>query len=140
MPLLVVGINHRTAPLEVRERVVFDAARLPVALADLKGSQPVREAVIVSTCNRTELYAHVEQPVALGRWLESYHGVGQNLGDCLYELTDADAVAHAFAVAAGLDSMVIGEPQILGQLKDAYRWALDAGAAGPMLNRLYQAT
>jgi glutamyl-tRNA reductase len=140
MPLLVVGINHRTAPLEVRERVVFDAARLPVALADLKGSQPVREAVIVSTCNRTELYAHVEQPVALGRWLESYHGVGQNLGDCLYELSDAAAVEHAFAVAAGLDSMVIGEPQILGQLKDAYRWALDAGAAGPMLNRLFQAT
>jgi glutamyl-tRNA reductase len=140
MPLLVVGINHRTAPLEVRERVVFDAARLPVALADLRGSQPVREAVIVSTCNRTELYAHTEQPVALGRWLESYHGVGQNLGDCLYELTDAAAVEHAFAVAAGLDSLVIGEPQILGQLKDAYRSAHDAGAAGPMLNRLFQAT
>jgi glutamyl-tRNA reductase len=138
MPLLVVGINHRTAPVEVRERVVFAPEQLAAALARLKREQAVREGVIVSTCNRTELYCYTEGPVALGAWLEGYHGAG--LGAALYEYAEAAAVEHAFAVAAGLDSMVLGEPQILGQLKDAFRHAQDAGALGPMLNRLFQAT
>jgi glutamyl-tRNA reductase len=140
MPLLVVGINHRTAPLEVRERVVFVPERLPAALGDLRRDQPVREGVIVSTCNRTELYCYAEEGVALGSWLERYHGAEHFLGGSLYEHSDAAAVEHLFAVAAGLDSMVVGEPQILGQLKDAYRVAHAAGAAGPMLNRLFQAS
>jgi glutamyl-tRNA reductase len=139
MPLVVVGINHRTAPLEVREKVVFDPSHLPHALHAL-ASGGARENVIVSTCNRTELYCVIEQPAGLGAWLEAYHGIGRSLEGSLYERQDAAAVEHAFAVASGLDSMVIGEPQILGQLKDAYRAAQEAGTAGPLLNRLFQAT
>jgi glutamyl-tRNA reductase len=139
MPLVVVGINHRTAPVEVREKVVFDPSHLPDALRAL-ATGGARENVIVSTCNRTELYCVTDSPAELGRWLESYHGVGYALKDCLYEHHDATAVAHAFAVASGLDSMVLGEPQILGQLKDAYRAAQQAGTVGPQLNRLFQST
>ena len=139
MTLVVVGINHRTAPVEVREKVVFDAVRLPQALRDLARGG-ARENVIVSTCNRTELYCVLEQPTELGTWLEAYHGGGTSLAGCLYRLEDAAAVEHAFAVAAGLESMVLGEPQILGQLKDAYRAAQEAGTAGPLLNRLFQAS
>ena len=139
MPLVVVGINHRTAPLEVREKVVFEAGHLPNALRAL-ASGGARENVIVSTCNRTELYCVLEEPTDLGAWLEHYHGVGRSLAGSLYERHEAAAVEHAFAVASGLDSMVIGEAQILGQLKDAYRAAQESGTAGPMLNRLFQAT
>ncbi len=139
MPLVVVGINHRTAPLEVRERVVFDPAHLPPALAAL-ASSGAHESVIVSTCNRTELYCVADSPADLGRWLEGYGGVGHDIKECLYEHREATAIAHAFAVASGLDSMVLGEPQILGQLKDAYRAAQQAGTVGPLLNRLFQAT
>ena len=139
MPLVVVGINHRTAPLEVREKVVFDPAQLPEALRAL-ASGGARENVIVSTCNRTELYCVVDTAGELGAWLERYHGVGRSLAGSLYEHHDADAVAHAFAVASGLDSMVLGEAQILGQLKDAYRAAQQTGTAGPLLNRLFQAS
>ncbi len=139
MPLVVVGINHRTAPLEVREKVVFEADHLPNALRAL-ASGGARENVIVSTCNRTELYCVLEAPADLGAWLERYHGIGRSLAGSLYERHEAAAVEHAFAVASGLDSMVIGEAQILGQLKDAYRAAQESGTAGPMLNRLFQAT
>lgn len=140
MPLVVVGVNHRTAPVEVREKVVFDATRLPHALRDLAQGGGARENVIVSTCNRTELYAVVDRRDGLGRWLQDYHRLDDGLNGHLYELEDAAAVEHAFAVASGLDSMVLGEPQILGQLKDAYRVAQDVGTAGPLLNRLFQAT
>jgi glutamyl-tRNA reductase len=139
MPLVVVGINHRTAPLQVREKVVFDPSHLPDALKAL-ATGGARENVIVSTCNRTELYCVTDQPAELGRWLEAYHGVGYELKHCLYEHHDATAIEHAFAVASGLDSMVLGEPQILGQLKDAYRAAQAAGTVGPLLNRLFQST
>lgn len=139
MPLVVIGINHRTAPLEVREKVVFNAAQLPPALRSLAGDG-ARENLIVSTCNRTELYCVSDEPQQLTRWLERYHGETLNLSDCLYVHQDAAAITHAFSVAAGLDSMVLGEPQILGQLKDAYRAAQEHGTAGPMLNRLFQAT
>jgi glutamyl-tRNA reductase len=140
MPLVVVGINHRTAPVDVRERVVFDPARVPDALRELATLPPVQEAVIVSTCNRTEIYCVTEAGEAdLDDWLQRYHQLGSNIHHCLYHLDDAKAVTHAFSVASGLDSMVLGEPQILGQLKDAYRAAQDAGTAGPVLNRLFQA-
>ena len=140
MPLLVVGINHRTAPLEIRERVVFGPTRLAQALADLRRDGGTTENLIVSTCNRTELYVYTENPGLLGHWLEHYHGQPVSLTNSLYEHADSAAVEHAFAVAAGLDSLVVGEPQILGQLKDDYRAAQDAGTAGPHLNRLFQAT
>ena len=140
MSLVVVGINHRTAPVEVRERVVFEPGRIPDALEQLRNLPDVRESVIVSTCNRTELYCVTESagPEELGAWLQRYHGIGIPLRHSLYHHDDQKAVAHAFAVASGLDSMVIGEPQILGQLKDAYRVAQESGTTGPVLNRLFQ--
>ena len=139
MPLVVVGINHRTAPLEVREKVVFDPATLSAASRALAAGG-AHENVIVSTCNRTELYCVTDDASVLGRWLEQYHAVGCSLAGSLYQHHELAAVEHAFAVASGLDSMVLGEPQILGQLKDAYRAAQDSGTAGPQLNRLFQAT
>lgn len=124
----------------MRERVVFEPARLADALRELLGLPQVNEAVIVSTCNRTELYC-VTGPgeVDLGGWLERYHGLHTGIADSLYRFDERTAVKHAFAVAAGLDSMVLGEPQILGQLKEAYRAAQEAGSTGPVLNRLFQA-
>jgi len=140
MSLVVVGINHRTAPVDVRERVVFEPARVPDALRELATLPPVKEAVIVSTCNRTELYCVTDDAdTDLGDWLQRYHQIGTSIHHCLYRHGDQKAVEHAFAVASGLDSMVLGEPQILGQLKDAYRTAQDAGTTGPVLNRLFQA-
>ncbi len=141
MSLVVVGINHRTAPIEVRERVVFEPARMPEALRDLATLPSVQESLIVSTCNRTEIYCASESgDVGLADWLQRYHKLGASLHHCLYRHDDMRAVAHAFSVASGLDSLVLGEPQILGQLKDAYRVAQEAGTTGPMLNRLFQAT
>jgi glutamyl-tRNA reductase len=139
MSLVVVGINHRTAPVEVRERVVFEPARIPDALRELRTLPDVRESVIVSTCNRTELYCVTDTPQpALGTWLQNYHDLGASIHHCLYHHVEGKAVAHAYSVASGLDSMVIGEPQILGQLKDAYRVAHETGTTGPVLNRLFQ--
>jgi glutamyl-tRNA reductase len=140
MPLVVVGINHRTAPVEVRERVVFEPARIPVALRQLRELPEVRETVIVSTCNRTELYCVTDGAgqAELGDWLQRFHGFGGSLQHSLYHHDERHAIAHAFAVASGLDSMVLGEPQILGQLKDSYRLAQEAGTTGPVLNRLFQ--
>jgi len=140
MSLVVVGINHRTAPVEVRERVVFEPARIPEALQQLRNLPDVQETVIVSTCNRTELYCVAENlgRAELGEWLQRYHGLGVPLHHSLYHHDEDKAVSHAFSVASGLDSMVLGEPQILGQLKDAYRLAQEAGTTGPVLNRLFQ--
>ena len=139
MPLVVVGVNHRTAPVEVRERVVFDPARVPEALRELTSLPDVRESIIVSTCNRTELYCVTERgDPALGEWLQRYHQLGSSIHHCLYRHEDMRAVTHAFSVASGLDSMVLGEPQILGQLKDAYRTAQETGTTGPALNHLFQ--
>ena len=141
MSLVVLGLNHRTAPIEVRERIVFDAARLPEALASLRALPGLQEALIVSTCNRTEIYAAGSAGTGLiADWLAVSSGGGCTLDDCLYRIEEADAVRHVFSVASGLDSLILGEPQILGQLKDAYRAAQQAGAAGPLLNRLLQTT
>ena len=140
MPLVVVGVNHRTAPVEVRERVVFDPARVPEALRELTSLPDVRESIIVSTCNRTELYCVTERgDPALGEWLQRYHQLGSSIHHCLYRHEEMRAVTHAFSVASGLDSMVLGEPQLLGQLKDAYRTAQETGTTGPALNQLFQA-
>jgi glutamyl-tRNA reductase len=140
MSLLVLGLNHRTAPIEVRERIVFDAERLPRALASLAALPGIAESLIVSTCNRTELYCVGAAAESLSGWLVAESGGDGTLAACLYRVEGADAARHAFSVAAGLDSLVLGEPQILGQLKDAYRAAQQAGTAGVMLNRLFQTT
>ena len=138
MSLVVVGINHRTAPVEVRERVVFEPARIPEALQQLRNLPDVQETVIVSTCNRTELYCVAENigQAELGEWLQRYHGLGVPLLHSLYHHDEDRAVTHAFSVASGLDSMVLGEPQILGQVKEAYLAAERAGSLGAVLNAL----
>ncbi|MGB5132507.1 MAG: glutamyl-tRNA reductase, partial [Steroidobacteraceae bacterium] len=141
MSLLVFGLNHRTAPIDVRERIVFDADRLPRALGALGALEGIHEGLIVSTCNRTELYCVADTDGAsLPDWLASWSGGNPQLKECLYRLEGAEAVRHVFSVASGLDSLILGEPQILGQLKDAYRAAQQAGTAGSRLNRLFQTT
>ena len=141
MSLLVFGLNHRTAPIDVRERIVFDAVRLPQALGALSAQSGIQEGLIVSTCNRTEIYCVADTGgESLPDWLASWSGGNPQLKDCLYRLEGADAVRHVFSVASGLDSMILGEPQILGQLKDAYRAAQQAGTVGSQLNRLFQTT
>jgi glutamyl-tRNA reductase len=136
--LFTLGLNHQTAPLAVRERVVFHVERLQEALVELKRSL-ASEAAILSTCNRTELYVSGEKPAELAQWLAQYHRFGEaDLQQYLYTLPDEQAVRHAFRVASGLDSMVIGEPQILGQMKEAARAAASAGTLGSVLHRLFQ--
>lgn len=137
MSLVVIGLNHKTAPVELRERVVFTDQNLPAVLTELTQGL-ASESLIVSTCNRTELYAVTADKDALVGWLERYHAI--SLGGSLYAYADRDAITHAFRVASGLDSLILGEPQILGQLKDAYRAAQAAGTVGPYLNRLFQNT
>lgn len=141
MPLVLVGLNHKTAPVDVREKVAFGPAQLAAALQDLAGPAGAQEGIIVSTCNRTELYCVLESGSGVdpAAWLERWHAQ-PGLQEHLYRLEGDAAVEHAFQVATGLDSMVIGEPQILGQLKDAYRAAQEAGTAGVLLNRLFQST
>jgi len=146
MPLIIIGINHRTAPVAIREKVVFADHDLPSALAGLRQTPSVREALIVSTCNRTELYCHIDAEAVdhhaqdVVAWLSNWHDLDHaDIHHCLYQHADAEAVRHAFAVASGLDSMMLGEAQILGQLKDAYRTAQQHGSTGPYLNRLFQA-
>lgn len=142
MTFVVIGINHRTAPVAIREKVVFAGEELPEALRELVAVPGVRESVIVSTCNRTELYCFTHSDAEpLAQWLAQWHELSLHqlsLQGSLYELQGTQAVKHIFAVACGLDSLVLGEPQILGQLKDAYRVALDEGVTGPHLNRLMQ--
>jgi glutamyl-tRNA reductase len=139
MQLFTLGLNYQTAPLAIRERVAFDAERLRSALAELTRHEPVKEAAILSTCNRTELYCALGEPQAAFEWLAGYHRVQpQELRPYLYTLPQAEAVRHAFRVASGLDSMVVGEPQILGQMKEAARVAESAGTLGMLLNKLFQ--
>jgi glutamyl-tRNA reductase len=142
MTFVVIGINHRTAPVEIREKVIFENADLTDALRELSSKNGVRESVIVSTCNRTEMYCFTDSDRgALVQWLSDWHDLSTHrldLRDSLYQLEGKAAIEHVFAVASGLDSLVLGEPQILGQLKDAYRAALEQGATGPYLNRLLQ--
>ena len=136
--LFALGLNHQTAPLAVRERVVFHVERLHDALKELKRGL-AQEAAILSTCNRTELYVTGDRPGELAGWLAQYHRLATGeLQQYLYTLPNEQAVRHAFRVASGLDSMVIGEPQILGQMKEAARAAETAGTLGSLLHRLFQ--
>ena len=141
MQLFAFGVNHQTAPLSLREQVVFHAESLAQALRDLIDRHPVKEAAIVSTCNRTEIYCHTGEPLRVMHWMADYHRLpAQHLEPHLYRLPQERAVKHAFRVACGLDSMVLGEPQILGQFKDAVRAAESAGTLGLLLNKLFQRT
>ena len=143
MHLLVLGINHRTAPVEIRGQVAFPAEQLPRALSELTALESVREAAILSTCNRTELYCakQDERLEDLTDWLCRFHGLEQGtLEPHLYAYSGADAVRHILRVAAGLDSMILGEPQILGQMKATYQLATEAGTLDTLGNRLFQHT
>jgi len=141
MSLHTVGLSHTTAPLDVRERVTFAPDALADALRDVTGACAVGEAAILSTCNRTEVYFRGGEPARVARWLEETHGLpADTLRPHLYTLAQAESVPHAFRVASGLDSMVLGEPQILGQMKQAVRTAESAGSLGLVLNRLFQRT
>ena len=139
MSLIALGINHRSAPVALRERVAFAGDALPRALAELRALPQVREAALLSTCNRTELYAVTgDDGRALADWLASDPEGGGTLHDYLYQHHDGEAVRHLFRVATGLDSLVLGEPQILGQVKEAWAAARGAGALGSQLDRLFQ--
>ena len=139
MALFTLGINHRTAPLAVREQLAFHAEELRRALADLASGARVHEAAILSTCNRTELYLEAQSPQAAITWLGDYRRLsGTQMAPYLYTHPEREAVRHAFRVASGLDSMVLGEPQILGQMKEAVRIAREVGTLGSTLNKLFQ--
>ncbi|MCL2022706.1 MAG: glutamyl-tRNA reductase [Betaproteobacteria bacterium] len=139
MSIFVLGINHHSAPLDIRERVAFPVGTLPEALASLLQKADAREALILSTCNRTELYAVTETPEALGEWLAAHHNVElSRLQPFLYIFRQDEAARHLFRVASGLDSMVLGETQILGQIKEAARLGEEAGSLGGNLHRLFQ--
>ena len=143
MAFLALGINHKTASVAVRERVAFGPEQLVDALQQLCRVTPCQEAAILSTCNRSELYLALDEAraEAILAWLADYHGLSlDDLRACAYIHQDNDAVRHMMRVACGLDSMILGEPQILGQMKDAYATAREAGTLGPLLGRLFQAT
>jgi glutamyl-tRNA reductase len=140
--LLLVGANHRTAPIALRERLDFSSRGLGLALRALAARVAVKEAALVSTCNRVELYVvceNVSQTQAdLARFVCDFHGLAPDLvSPHLYASTDGDAARHLFRVASGLDSLVVGEPQILGQVKDAYGAAAAEHTTGPLLSRLF---
>lgn len=140
MQLTAVGLNHQTAPLSIREKLAFAAAALPKAVRNLARSNAATEAVILSTCNRTELYC-VGDLEEIIRWLADYHSLPiEEIRPYLYALDMQETVRHAFRVACGLDSMVLGEPQILGQIKDAVRVAQEQESMGKKLNALFQKT
>jgi glutamyl-tRNA reductase len=140
MAVNILGLNHRTAPIALREKVAFTEDRLVAALGALRRERGVAEVLILSTCNRTEVYwAGSASGNELSDWLVRHHDVALDLASSLYVHQEQQAVEHAFNVASGLDSMVLGETQILGQLKDAYRVAQESGSTGPHLNKLFQA-
>ena len=143
MTLLTLGLNHKTAPVDIRERITFGPDIIAGALRSLTERAAVDEAVILSTCNRTEVYCALgtpaEEPVRT--WLGNFHGMdGERIAPYLYSHLDHQAVRHLLQVASGLDSMVLGEPQILGQVKTAFQTSCDCGTTGKLLSRLFQHT
>jgi glutamyl-tRNA reductase len=142
MQLLLVGVSHRTAPIELRERLDFSARGVDRALTALSGTGAHHEATIVSTCNRVELYVACDDSNAargaIQHFLSEFHGIPrEQLTPHIYSKTGPEAVSHLYRVAAGLDSLVMGEPQILGQVKEAYGVASQMGCTGPLLNKLF---
>jgi glutamyl-tRNA reductase len=143
MQLVAFGINHNTAPVAIRENIAFNADVLPVALASIIAMPNVEEAVILSTCNRTEVYCHVsdEDCSKISAWLHQYHQQADTtLDQFTYIHSGDEAIRHLLRVACGLDSMVLGEPQILGQIKTAFSQAINAKTVGKSLGRLFQHT
>src|ERR1700741_175711 len=144
MEIVLVGLNHRTAPVEVRERVSFTAEQVRRASEELRARGILEETLVLSTCNRSEIYgvppeSSRESAPGLSSFLSEFHSVRPDvLSVSLYHHYDREAVRHLFRVSAGLDSMLLGEAEILGQVREAYRSAHEQGATGPVLNRLFQ--
>ena len=143
MEISVLGLNHRTAPVELRERVAFGERELPAALDVLQREVGVAECAILSTCNRVELYTVIPRQdgheARLREFLVNFHGLGSDLlGERLYWHLAPDSVRHLLRVAAGMDSMVVGESEILGQVRDAYAQAVAGRSVGPVFHRLFQ--
>jgi glutamyl-tRNA reductase len=143
MTILAIGVNHKTAPVEIRERISFGPDILVGALRSLTDDPGIGEGLILSTCNRTEIYCVADGvgEDCVTAWLGRFHGLDpERLAPYLYVHAGKDAVGHLLRVASGLDSMVLGEPQILGQVKTAFQRAHDSGTAGKLLGRLFQHT
>ena len=142
MLLQIFGLNHNTAPVQIRERIIFSGDDVARALSQLLNLDGIEEVVLLSTCNRTEFYV-VSNEAGTGMlktWLQNDQNLDAKTRKALFTLQQNDAIKHIFRVACGLDSMVLGEPQILGQLKDAYKQAQQAGSVGSQLNHLFQHT
>lgn len=143
MAIFALGINHKTAPVALREKLAFAPEQVPEALQQLSATLRLADAVILSTCNRTELYfsGDAEQSEQVLHWLAQFHQLNlAELQQHLYLYRDQDAVQHLMRVASGLDSLVLGEPQILGQVKQAYNQSRQAGTINPQFERLFQKT
>ncbi len=141
MSVTIFGINHKTAPISVREKVAFAPDKISAALESIQNDTDLEEVVIISTCNRMEIVYKGDNSSKLVKWLSSHHQItSKEITDHSYSHTGEEAVAHLMSVASGLDSMVLGEPQILGQVKDAFGYASNAGTVDQYLNRLFQQT
>jgi glutamyl-tRNA reductase len=141
MALLSLGINHLTAPVDIREKVAFAPEQMHHALLELQDIPAINESVIVSTCNRTEIYCDTSSDCSdtIMHWLTAHHGITENgLAPFIYQHNDREVARHLFRVASGLDSMVLGEPQILGQLKQSYDQARGGNSINSILDRLFQ--
>ncbi|MEA2201127.1 MAG: glutamyl-tRNA reductase, partial [Solirubrobacteraceae bacterium] len=142
--LLVLGISHKTAPVELRERVALPDGRAEEFLRELLAEDAVHEAVAISTCNRTEVYLVTGDPVdaetaALGMLARQAGIRPTELAEAIYSARNCDAARHLFRVTCGLESMIVGENEVQGQVKRAYEAALDAGVTGPLSNRVFSA-
>lgn len=139
MPIIACGINHKTAPIALREKIVFHTEKLALYLQDLVSNEKLREAVLLSTCNRSELYCDTDDASEIMNWFCQQHQIArEELQPVWYCYYGQDAIEHIMRVACGLDSMILGEPQILGQMKDAYSEACAAGTVAPQFHRLFQ--
>jgi glutamyl-tRNA reductase len=139
--LITLGLNHKTAPLKLRERLAFTPQTLLEALNSLHKLKDVEEAAIISTCNRTELYCAMSKDAdqSIIDWFSSYHGLeSSTIKSHLYTYDHNETIRHAMSVTCGLDSMVLGEPQIAGQMKEAYSMARQQGTLGRLLGKLFQ--
>ncbi|MBV7315898.1 glutamyl-tRNA reductase [Shewanella sp. NIFS-20-20] len=141
MSLVAIGINHKTATVDLREKVAFGPDIIHDAMKSLASRSQSGEAVIISTCNRTELYCNAAEASDVIQWLEQYHGLSHDaVMPCVYQLDGQQAVRHLMRVASGLDSLILGEPQILGQVKQSFAKAKEAGTVALTLDRLFQTT
>ena len=141
--LILVGVNHKTTPVEIREKLAFTQVKIEASLSQLVSSPEIIENIILSTCNRVEIYARVENTdrgiQLLQDFICDYHGISRgSLDQYFYSYCDNQAVEHLFRVSSSLDSMVLGEAQILGQVKDAYSTAKAFSSTGMVLNQLFE--